>query len=83
MSFEFRSGLVAYERRHTIDELDEVTLAVIVHSDEGKPIPEGSRGTVVGVWGEGESFEVEFSEPFHALATVELSAIAHSHRVDP
>ncbi|GJE58540.1 DUF4926 domain-containing protein [Methylobacterium trifolii] len=67
-----------YERRHAIDALDEVTLAVAMRSDDGATIPEGSSGTVVGVWAGGNAFEVEFSEPFHALATVERAAIAQS-----
>jgi len=55
-------------------ELKRITLAKTVHSDEGQ-VPVGSSGTIVHVWKGGTACEVEFSKPFHAIATVKLDAI--------
>ncbi len=38
-----------------------------------REIPAGAIGTIVAVWDHGEAYEVEFSEPFAALATVEAA----------
>ncbi|WP_288586202.1 DUF4926 domain-containing protein [uncultured Methylobacterium sp.] len=51
-------------------ELDTARLLVPVMDDEGREVPAGSVGTVVGVWNRGEAYEVEFAIPFEALATV-------------
>ena len=40
-----------------------------VVTDDGQEVPEGAEGTVVGVWGEGAVYEVEFAV---GLATVEV-----------
>ncbi len=79
MSFEPshapRYRIVASERRFPIDELDEVILSRDVVDMDGQCVPAGSVGTVVGVWGEMAAFEVEFTQPFQALATVQRDAI--------
>jgi hypothetical protein len=59
-----------------IRELDLVKLAVPVRSDAGQDVPAGAVGTVVGIWAGGSGFEVEFSEPFEALATVRSREIS-------
>ncbi len=59
-----------------IAELDRVTLLRDVQGDEGEIVPVGATGTVVGIWAAGSAFEVEFSEPVSALATVKVDAIA-------
>ncbi|MCJ2094850.1 DUF4926 domain-containing protein [Methylobacterium sp. J-072] len=59
-----------------VRELDLVRLAVPVRSDAGQDVPAGAVGTVVGIWAGGSGFEVEFSEPFEALATVRPREIA-------
>lgn len=87
MSFEptFREAeyrTVASQRRFPIDELDEVTLSRDVVDMDGRRVPAGSVGTVVGVWGEMAAFEVEFTRPFQALATVRREAIV-SHDASP
>lgn len=61
--------------RRPILELDRVTLANAVESDDGEIVPAGSTGTVVGIWAKGAAFEVEFAHPFSALATVRADAI--------
>lgn len=53
-----------------IRELDTARLLVPVTADDGREVPAGSVGTVVGVWNQGEAYEVEFVTPFEALATV-------------
>lgn len=55
-----------------LKELDRVALLVDASTDEGKVIPAGSEGTIVGIWQRGLAYEVEFSRPSHALATVRI-----------
>ena len=57
-----------------IAELDRVVLKSDVTVD-GKSLPSGSIGTVVAIWGGGEAFEVEFSEPIACLATIERALV--------
>jgi hypothetical protein len=53
------------------DELDDVTLVAPMHvATLHRDLPDGSHGTVVGVWQGGHVYEVEFSEPFECLVTV-------------
>lgn len=40
-------------------DLDVVRLAFDAVTDEGDPVPAGTRGTVVAVWGDGAAYEVE------------------------
>ena len=42
---------------------------------EGRLLPVGSTGTIVHVYPQEVAYEVEFSQPFHAIATVEAIAI--------
>jgi hypothetical protein len=42
-------------------------------TDDGVTMEAGSEGTIVGVWRDGEAYEVEFAEPAGALATVEAT----------
>ncbi len=39
---------------------------------EGRFLPAGSRGTVVGVYRDGYGYEVEFTRPFHAIVTLHV-----------
>lgn len=84
MSFEPKPNFLVEERvrRFPIDELDRVTLGADVASDEGEIVPAGSSGTVVGVWGAGEAYEVEFFKPFPALATVAADLISAHQRTE-
>jgi hypothetical protein len=56
-------------------ELSQITLVRPVKADEGI-IPAGATGTVVHIWHSGTACEVEFIEPFHAIATVKADDIA-------
>lgn len=38
--------------------------------DDGRVLPPGAAGAVVGIWKDGAAYEVEFGEPFHAVVTV-------------
>lgn len=59
-----------------IAELDRVALVTdYFDSNSSRVIPAGSKGTVVGLWGEGKMFEVEFTEPFTCLATIPATAV--------
>jgi hypothetical protein len=68
-------------RRFPIDELDAVTLAVEIQTDDGETVPTGTKGTVVAVWGEAEAFDVEFDAPFTGLATVSREMICGQRRI--
>ncbi len=52
-------------------DLDDVTLAASVTSDDGDTIPAGTEGTIVSVIGQDDLYVVEFAHPEGALATVE------------
>ena len=60
--------------RPPVVELSRVILTTAVVVD-GRVLPEGSAGTVVGVYGHGAAFEVEFTQPFHVVATVGADAV--------
>lgn len=66
-----------------IRELDTARLLVPVTDDDGHEVPAGSVGTVVGVWNQGEAYEVEFVVPFQALATVEGGQIVRVSDATP
>lgn len=52
-----------------------VTLAAPVALDDGRQLPEGARGAVVLVHGEGAAYMVEFIAPFHAIATIAAAGL--------
>jgi hypothetical protein len=49
--------------------LSTVTLTRIVHAG-GRPLPQGTAGTVVAAYKDGLAYEVEFEQPFHAVVTL-------------
>lgn len=57
-----------------IEELDRVRLLGETLA-EGFLLPEGAKGTVVLKHGKGEAFEVEFTEPFHAVVGVPAASL--------
>jgi len=61
------------------DRLSEHSVAKLSHSvtlGDGRTLPAGSAGAIVGIWGEGKAYEVEFLEPFHAVVTVPADALS-------
>jgi hypothetical protein len=56
-------------------ELSRVTLTRDVSSEDGL-VPAGSSGTIVHVYSSGPAYEVEFTMPFHTVATVEADDLA-------
>ncbi|MEL6059264.1 MULTISPECIES: DUF4926 domain-containing protein [unclassified Methylobacterium] len=56
-------------------ELSVVALLRDVVTDDGVTVPAGTEGTIVGVWGGGEAYEVEFDEPVVGNATVQADAL--------
>lgn len=56
-------------------ELSRVTLAHNVESEDGV-IPAGASGTIMHVYPGGPAYEVEFTQPFHTVATVKADDIA-------
>jgi hypothetical protein len=64
---------VMFVRKAPSEALPELKMVVLLRpaeTDAGVSKPSGSTGTIVGVWAGGEAYEVEFSEPEGALATV-------------
>ena len=57
------------------EELDVVALREPFALSRDASLPRGARGTVVGVWGGGQAYEVEFTEPFTALVTLRPSQV--------
>ena len=47
--------------------------------DDGRTLPAGSMGAVVGVWADGTAYEVEFSDPFHAVLTIPAPKLLAAH----
>lgn len=56
-------------------ELDRVRVLRPVVGDDDLTVPEGSTGTVVAIYADGEAFEVEFTDPVDTLATVDAAAL--------
>lgn len=54
-----------------IPELSVVALRADLTLDDARVLPAEAEGTVVGLWGDGEGYVVEFDVPFHAVASVE------------
>lgn len=51
-------------------ELSVVETLCALETDDGLPVPAGSRGTIVAVYGRGEAYEVEFARPVVGNSTV-------------
>jgi hypothetical protein len=81
-TFEPRSPCIAPWEMVTMDiprqqrhpELSLVSLALPVTA-EGRVLPPGATGTVVHVYPDEQAYEVEFTSPFHTVATVEAASI--------
>lgn len=58
-----------------IEELDRIELLTDVLADDAVSVPAGSVGTVVAIWAGGAAFEVEFTRPVDALATVDAAVL--------
>ena len=54
------------------DDLARVTLTRALSAEKGE-LPIGTRGTVVGCYGDGVGYEVELEDSFHAVVTVKAS----------
>lgn len=61
------------EPQSALRDLDDVVLTADLEADSGFVVKAGTEGTVVGIWGAGESYEVEFAEPEGTLATVKAT----------
>ena len=49
--------------RETFAELELVALLRAVTGDDGVDVPPGTVGTIVGIWRDGEAYEVECAAP--------------------
>ncbi|WP_267427170.1 DUF4926 domain-containing protein [Methylobacterium sp. GC_Met_2] len=58
-----------------VRELDRVRVLLPVMGDDDLTVPAGATGTVVAVYTDGAAFEVEFTEPFDTLATIDAAAV--------
>ena len=72
MSFDtlFQSRPPVTQPQAPLAELSVVALLREVVTDDGLTVPAGAEGTVVGIWGDGEAYEIEFDEPVAGNATV-------------
>ena len=76
MSFEPYYMLRDKTRRdEAFAELDDVVLTEPALSRDGDTIAAGTEGTIVGIWREGEAFEVEFAEREGLLCRVSAEQI--------
>jgi hypothetical protein len=48
--------------------------------EDGRLLPPKAEGAVVGVWADGEAYEVEFDNPFHAVVTVPAAKLRQAER---
>ncbi|WCS28918.1 DUF4926 domain-containing protein (plasmid) [Methylobacterium sp. NMS14P] len=56
-------------------ELSVVAVLRAVETDDGLPVPAGSHGTVVAVYGGGKAYEVEFACPVVGNCTLSADAL--------
>ena len=57
-----------------------VTRSSDMRLDDGRVLPSGAKGAVVGIWRDGVAYEVEFDEPFHAVVTVPVANLRQAGR---
>lgn len=69
--FYYRSANAA----SAIPELSIVALRADLTLNDKRVMPAETEGTVVGLWGDGKGYVVEFDEPFHAIATLEAEQL--------
>ena len=48
--------------------------------EDGRLLPPKAEGAVVGIWADGEAYEIEFEKPFHAVATVPAAKLRSLER---
>lgn len=63
------------DARAAIPELSVVALRADLTLADARVIPIAAEGTVVGLWGDGRGYVVEFDAPFHAVASVEADQL--------
>jgi len=68
-------GLAVPDQVSLFPEHAVVSLRTSIDAD-GQVLPEGARGTIVGIYRGGAAYEVEFFEPFHCLATLKPEMLA-------
>lgn len=55
-------------------ELQVIRISKEVETEDGEKVPSGTCGTIVGVWGQGEAYEVEFTDPI-GVATIRADGL--------
>lgn len=73
MSVDALSIVRREEPRSDLRDLDRVALMARATTDDGATMEPGTEGTIVGIWRDGEAYEVAFAQPVGALATIEAS----------
>jgi hypothetical protein len=69
-NFEISATRRVKRSRPVLAEHSLAALASPLDLDDGRTLPAGAAGSVVGIWAEGKAYEVEFVKPFHAVVTV-------------
>ncbi len=65
-----RAGRIA-----PLQDLDRIRVLTDVEDEQGRIVPAGSVGTVVVSWAGGRAFEIDFTDPVEATASVERDVI--------
>jgi hypothetical protein len=57
--------------------LNELSVVTLTHSLEhrARELPEGTPGTIVHAWSDGEHYEVEFTRPFTCVVSLALADV--------
>lgn len=58
-------------------DIHELSVVALAHpiQHEAKELPEGTKGTIVHAWSDGEHYAVEFATPFRCVVSVARSDI--------
>lgn len=69
--------------RVPMSEHSLVQLSSRLSLEDGRTLPGGSIGAIVGVWDGGAAYVVEFAEPFHMIVTLPAGSIRQAERSKP
>lgn len=75
MSFVVSAGRRVRKPRPALSEHSLAKLASPLDLPDGRTLPSGAAGAVVGIWAKGKAYEVEFLKPVHAVVTVPASVL--------
>lgn len=71
-------GLPDEPGHRVFPEHSRVATRDVIHVDDGRDLPKGTLGVVVGIWANGKAYEIETFEPFHTVLTVRAEQLTAS-----